>query len=859
MNIRTKIAAAALAVLASLSVLAEKAAYDGFESADLGALDEQVGGTGFAGAYSADASVTVIARQLVYENGTLKIDGGQHALQLKKSTEANKSLLATRELAESHDEDVFYVSALFYVDKNTRGNNNRDTFWIGLANTNSARPGGGLGAEDTGYFWSGIVGGQSRLSATTVVADSVHFIVAKIHKNTAGTASNYNRVSLMVDPDSAEEPTTWTIANQTASSSTTWPEFGFLNFYMDYSRAEDADKFVVDEIRVGTTWADVVVPYVEPPPEPVDSDTVAHWTGEDAVSVDWAKPGNWEDATSPVGNDVAFDNAGASASDAVTSEISESVAVSSVSYASISLDGGEVKRHTTSIAGDATLSVTGTNVLGSAFSVTAQPLAENNIYNTCVALVGGGALYVDSEDGEFLVGRGYATPTKGRARGFLDLSGLSSVTADVSRLVLGEGIYTRGEMKLAATGRGENFVRAEYVGVGDSAGALGGPETSVLALGPTNVIHAGRINIAATEVAGNTVRNNCASGEMKFAAGLENPTLVVRSKSGSGRADMTVASHGNGSDNWYEVSGRADFSGGTVDMRLGNLLVGAGTGYAGTQTGTVDGYFVMSAGKVDVNAMTLGRSAYYAGGRNAFNTRPAWGRYTMDGGETVVNDSVTLAISEFTNWQGGRQTVKGDLTLNNDSRFTSLGPVVLASDGGYATGAVARVTIGGTSVLSACSGIKNGLRAEGKTDNSVPIVIGEFEGSVFVNGGTLAVTNGAQTSELCLDYGTLSAAGGSVIADKLTMTNTESVVSVVVSGRDAPIVVKGAANVDGARLEVSFADGYTPVKNGSYRLISAGTFSGEFASVSLPDGSVRIAYSNGGVSLAYGGMAIIVR
>ena len=580
MNIRTKIAAAALAVFASLSVLAEKAAYDGFESADLGALDSQIGGTGFAGPYVANASVTVVSRSLTYEKGELKIVGGKQALQLKKSTVENTSLLASRQLSDIHNEDVFYVSALVYINKNTKSSGNRDTFWVGLARDSSLRPGGGLGVEDTSYNWSGIVGGQSRLSGVAVAADSAHFIIAKIHKNTSGTENNYNRVSLMVDPESASEPSAWTMADQTSSSSTTYPELGFLNFYMDYSRAEDADTFIVDEVRVGTTWADVVVPYVEPPPEPVDSDIVAHWTGEDAESVDWAQSGNWEDATSPVGNDVAFDNAGASASDAVTSEISESVAVSSVSYASISLDGGEVKRHTTSIAGDATLSVTGTNALGSAFSVTAQPLAENSIYNTRVALGGGGALYVDSEDGEFLVGKGYSSPNNGRARGFLSLAGLSSFTSDVSRLVLGEGMYTRGEMRLAATGDGVNFIRAGYVGVGDSAGLLGGPETSVLTLGPSNVIHAGRINIAATELSGNTARNNCASGEMKFAEGLENPTLVVRSKSGAVRADMTIASHGNGENNWYALSGRADFSGGIVDMMLGDLLVGAGTGPA---------------------------------------------------------------------------------------------------------------------------------------------------------------------------------------------------------------------------------------------------------------------------------------
>lgn len=858
MKTKTMIANAAIAALAATTAFAEKAAYDGFESADLGALDSQIGGTGFAGPYVANASVTVVSRSLTYEKGELKIVGGKQALQLKKSTVENTSLLASRQLSDIHNEDVFYVSAIVYIDKNTRSSNNRDTFWVGLASDSSSRPGGGLGVEDTSYNWSGIVGGQGRLSGVAVVADSPHFIVVKIHKNTSGPENYYNRVSLMVDPESASEPSAWTIANQTSSSSTTYPELGFLNFYMDYSRAEDADTFIVDEVRVGTTWADVVVPYVEPPPAPVDSDIVAYWTGADAESKAWTQSGNWEDGVSPNSNDVVFDNDGTSASDDVTSAISVNTAVSSISFANVNLDGAESKRHTTSVAAGAVLSVAGTNAMGRAVSVTAQPLEANKTYNTQVALTGGGSLAVESQEGEFLVGKGYSSPNNGRARGFLSLAGLSSFTSDVSRLVLGEGMYTRGEMRLAAAGDGVNFIRAGYVAVGDSAGLLGGPETSVLTLGPSNVIYAGRINIAATELSGNTARNNCASGEMKFAEGLENPTLVVRSKSGAVRADMTIASHGNGENNWYTLSGRADFSGGIVDMMLGDLLVGAGTGYRDVQSGAVDGYFIMDAGRVDVNNMTLGRSAYFAGGRNSFNTMPAWGHYTMNGGETIVNDSVTLAISEFTNWQGGRQVVKGDIVLSNDAKFTSRGPVVLASDGGYATGAVARVTISGYSVFSALDGIRNGLRSEGKTDNSRVIEIAEFDGSVFVNGGTLAVTNEARTSELCLDYGTLSVTGGSAVVDKLTMTNAQSVVALELSAGSTPISVKGAANINGAKLVVSAAEGYAIPRNSRIPIIEAETLSGKFAEVDLP-GNMKIRYSSNAVYGAFDGLSVIVR
>lgn len=852
MKTKTMIASAAFSAMTATTAFAGKAAYDGFETADLGPLDEQIGGSGFDGPYVANASVTVVSRSLTYEKGDLKIVGGKQALQLKKSTVENTSLLSSRKLSDIHDEDVFYVSAIVYIDRNTRSFNNRDTFWVGLASDSSSRPGGGLGVEDTSYNWCGIVGGQGRLSGVAVVADSPHFIVAKIHKNTSGPENCYNRVSLMVDPESASEPSAWTKDNQTSGSSTTYPELGFLNFYMDYSRAETVDTFIIDEVRVGSTWADVVVPYVEPA---ADSDVIAHWTGADTEAKTWTQSGNWEDGVSPNSNDVVFDNDGTSASDDVTSAISVNTAVSSISFANVNLDGAESKRHTTSVAAGAVLSVAGTNAMGRAVSVTAQPLEANKMYNTQVALTGGGALAVESQEGEFLVGKGYSAPNNGRARGFLDLAGLASFTSDVSRLVLGEGIYTRGEMRLAATGDGVNFIRARYVGVGDSAGLLGGPETSVLTLGQENIIHADRVNIAATEVSG-TKRNNCASGEMKFAEGLQNPSVIVRSRGGARRADMTIASHGDGGNNWYYLNGRADFSGGTVDMLLGELLVAAGAGYDGTQSGQVDGYFIMDAGIVDVERLCVGRTCIFDGGRKP-DTHPAWGRYTMNGGVTLAG-AVEAGVSTNGAWKGGFQCARGDIALSNDAVFTALGSVVLASNQGYATSTVARVTIADNAVFSACAGIRNGLRVEGRTESWGEIKIAEFDGSVFVNGGTLAVTNEARTSELCLDYGTLSVTGGSVVVDKLTMTNAQSVVALELSAGSTPISVKGAANVDGAKLVVSAAEGYAIPRNSRITIIEAGSLSGRFSEVVLP-GNMKIRYSSNAVYGAFDGLCVIVR
>ncbi len=102
-------------------------------------------------------------------------------------------------------------------------------------------------------------------------------------------------------------------------------------------------------------------------------------------------------------------------------------------------------------------------------------------------------------------------------------------------------------------------------------------------------------------------------------------------------------------------------------------------------------------------------------------------------------------------------------------------------------------------------------------------------------------------------------AGGSVVADKLTMTNAESVVSVVISGRGTPIVVNGAANVDGGRLVVAIDEDNPPVQSGSYTLIGAGSLTGRFSEVTLPQGTVKLAYTDGAICLSYCGTVVLIR
>ena len=850
-TVLARITSASLAAFACLSALADKAAYDGFELSDTGSLDGQIGGTGFAEAYVANEAATVITRNLVYRNGDLLVDGGRQALQLRKSADATQHVQFSRRLSDIHD-GVFYISALVFVDRNTKSSGNRDTVTLGLSAESGGRPHGGLGIEDTAYKWTAFIGTQGRLSSIVVEADKTHLLVARVYKTSA--SGPYNRVDLMVNPDSAEEPATWTLTNQTpgGSTGTTATEFGYLSFFMHQDRAEANDTFLFDEIRVGTTWSDVVVPSVE---KTTASETV-EWSGASEVSDNWSETENWSDEKSPVGNDAIFGLANVSSDGTPNSVVSESMAVNSLVFGNLAAENDMTKRQIIRIPAGTTLTVDGTNATGRAFAVSAVPSSAGT-WEARVGFTGGGALSVASPDGTFIAGEGYSSPGSTRERAFLDFSGLSSFSANVSRFLIGYGVRTRGEMKLAATGAGVNEIRADYVAIGDSAGVLGGPETALLELGPSNVIYAARINVAATEVSGSR-RNNAESGILRFAPGFANPYLKIRSRGGARRADMTIASHGDGGDNWYYLSGSADFSGGTVDMMLGELLIAAGAGYTGTQSGAVDGHFTMEAGRLDVDKLSVGRTCIFAGGRK-LDTHPAWGRFTMLGGEAVVNRAIEVGVSTNGSWKGGFQFAKGDIALSGDAHLTAAGSVVLASDQGYATGVVARVTIGGNATFDALGGICNGIRYEGRTDNNVDIKIAEFDGSVFVNGGLLAVTNDTQTSEFRLDYGTLSVAGGSVMADKLTMTNSESVVSILISGRDAPIVVNGAANVEGASLSVRIDNDNPPAKTGSYKLIQAQTLTGAFSDVTLPQGVVKLVYTDNSVSLCYGGTVVLLR
>ena len=853
-TVLAKVASATLAAFACLSTLADKAAYDGFEYSDFGALDGQIGGTGFAEPYVANEAATVVSRSIEYRNGDLLVKGGRRALQLRKSADATQHVQLSRRLSDVHD-DVFYISALVYVDRNTKSSGNRDTITLGLSAEVGGRPHGGLGIEDTGYKWTAFIGTQGRLSSIVVTPDTTHMLVAKVYKTSA--SGPYNRVDLMVDPDSADEPATWTLANQGpgGSTATTATAFEYLSFFMHQDRADANDKFIFDEIRVGTTWSDVVVPSEEEGETTTAADTV-EWSGASAVSDNWPETANWSEEKSPAGNNAVFGVADVSSDGTPNSVVPESMTVNSLVFGNLAAENDTTKQQVVRIPASATLTVNGTNAEGRAFAVSAMPSTSGS-YEVRVGFTGGGSLAIDSPDGVFIAGEGFSTPSNTRERGFLDLVGLSSFSANVDRFLVGYGERTRGEVKLAAAGEGANFIRANYVGIGDAAGVLGGPETSVLELGQHNTICASRINVGATEVSGNK-RNNDESGVLRFADGLENPSLTIRSWGGSGRADMTIASHGDGGNNWYYVSGTADFTGGTVDLLLGELLIAAGAGYTGTQSGEVNGYFTMESGTADINKLSVGRTCIFDGGRKA-DTHPAWGRFTMLGGEAFVRRGVEVGVSTNGSWKGGFQFPKGDIALSGNACLTSAGPVILASDQGYATGAVARVTLEDNARLSALAGLRNGLRLEGKSDSWGDIKIVEFDGSVFVNGGTLAVTNDAQTSEICLDYGTLAVAGGSVVADKLTVTNAESVVTIVVSGHYYPITVNGAANVDGARLVVSIDEDNPPVQSGSYTLIEAGTLTGRFSEVTLPRGTVKLAYSEDSVSLCYSGTIILLR
>jgi hypothetical protein len=258
MSMRRPLIAAALAVSAGVFASAAGAATVAMENFayPAGDLHGRNGGTGWATAWDADAGTneSVQSTGLTYDvGGGLVGDDGSGALRLTGNTDE----IAMRTI-DAFNGDSLYVSFLFKLDGGAVDSADFLGLWFdnatgGTHNTN--RPNIGVADDANNEFFArfhSTVSGQVFLrSGGRVNAGETFLVVGRIFKSNPGAANVYDRFSLWVNPGAWQSATPLVTAQGTSISSITHVGLRTANL-------DGGDALVVDELKLGATWNDVV-------------------------------------------------------------------------------------------------------------------------------------------------------------------------------------------------------------------------------------------------------------------------------------------------------------------------------------------------------------------------------------------------------------------------------------------------------------------------------------------------------------------------------------------------------------------------------------------------------------------------
>lgn len=247
MKIHAKTLLAATTVGAALAVGSADAAplfYESFEGESVGAFD------GVAGETWSTVAGAISSQDLSYSGGTVAIDSGSRSLSIVGPLGSTNHLLGAGFAQQTGD---VYFS---FLTTTTTGGIFTNVYISDTPNTNLA---GGF-AFDTrtleGVSVDTVKGRSSPVSGANDTADiadltnSVLFVVGKISKSGVG---NYDTLEVLVNPTTDTEPVVWTATQIVDLDTNNLDTLGVRIVEFD-----NTENFFIDEIRIGTTYGDVV-------------------------------------------------------------------------------------------------------------------------------------------------------------------------------------------------------------------------------------------------------------------------------------------------------------------------------------------------------------------------------------------------------------------------------------------------------------------------------------------------------------------------------------------------------------------------------------------------------------------------
>lgn len=189
------------------------------------------------------------ANPLVYSGGVLQINGGSRYLEVDADPNGAVGFKVNSSFTTA---STYYFSVLVEYVGAFANDTTRFGMGTGVADALNNSP--YVGTQDSGLFRAAL-GGTATTGAT--ITPGAHFLVAKVTSDGA----NWVQTDLWIDPTSdIEVPATLTQTGTFTSAS----NFGF--FILRWASADAGDLIRLDEIRLGTSFTDVV-----PVPEPIFS------------------------------------------------------------------------------------------------------------------------------------------------------------------------------------------------------------------------------------------------------------------------------------------------------------------------------------------------------------------------------------------------------------------------------------------------------------------------------------------------------------------------------------------------------------------------------------------------------------
>jgi autotransporter-associated beta strand protein len=439
------------------------------------------------------------------------------------------------------------------------------------------------------------------------------------------------------------------------------------------------------------------------------------WTNA-GVNGNWSTGPNWSPNGAPgSSNDVQFCDAGVvGTAGAVDNTMDAAYILGSLTY------GQTNYYHTTLINSGLTLTVTGTNGLAAGTG----NAAADGIQTISTVQGSGAALVVSNTSANVNIDQ--SMPISGTANSTtmatLDLSGLDTFTATVSRVLVGVDTTVAlrgacGVLNLAKTNKITATIgsAAPQIDVGDNSQASATPGlASILLLGQTNLFYVDSIAVGRGKTA--------ASGGpiLQFNSTFANPVAWFRGTNGSAsRVGMWSIGDAWGAKT-SQNSAANDFSLGTVNALVDQMFIGMGASQSHINGANTpgNGTLTLGASTFDVNTLEVGYSTADAAGLGTVN---------VNGGTLVVNTSLELA---------------------------------------HGTGASGTLNVS-TATVTANAGIITGIGASGITLNNATLSVTNAAATIGTAGsplGSLTVANStikvaARNGTPAISVGTLSGGG----------------------------------------------------------------------------------------------------